>query len=131
MALESTIITHGMPHPINLETAQSVESIIRASSAVPATIAIINGKIHVGLSSRQLDGIADVRSGLGKGSVKVSRRDLAPTLALKRTGGTTVAGTMYIANSVGIHVFVTGGIGGVHRGAENSMSSESNRELSS
>ncbi|OWT35422.1 indigoidine synthase A family protein [Cryptococcus neoformans Bt1] len=121
VALESTIITHGMPHPINLETAQSVESIIRASSAVPATIAIINGKIHVGLSSRQLDGIADVRSGLGKGSVKVSRRDLAPTLALKRTGGTTVAGTMYIANSVGIHVFVTGGIGGVHRGAENSM----------
>lgn len=120
-----------MPHPINSETAQSVESIIRASSAVPATIAIINGKIHVGLSSRQLDGIADVRSGLGKGSVKVSRRDLAPTLALKRTGGTTVAGTMYIANSVGIHVFVTGGIGGVHRGAENSMSSESNREVSS
>ncbi|KIR26025.1 indigoidine synthase A family protein [Cryptococcus deuterogattii LA55] len=121
VALESTIITHGMPHPVNLETAQSAESIIRASSAVPATIAIIDGKIHVGLSSRQLEEIADVKSGLGKGSVKVSRRDLAPTLALKRTGGTTVAGTMYVASSVGIHVFVTGGIGGVHRGAENSM----------
>ncbi|WVN90446.1 uncharacterized protein L203_105682 [Cryptococcus depauperatus CBS 7841] len=121
IALESTIITHGMPPPVNLSTARSIESIIRSFSVVPATIAIIRGKIHVGLSAQQLEEIADVESDLGRGAIKVSRRDLAPILAMKKTGGTTVAGTMYIGSSVGIKMFVTGGIGGVHRGAESSM----------
>ncbi|ODN80730.1 hypothetical protein L202_02891 [Cryptococcus amylolentus CBS 6039] len=121
IALESTIITHGMPPPVNLSTAQSLESIIRSHSAVPATVAIIDGVIHVGLTAKQLEQIADIESEKGKGAVKVSRRDLAPALALKKTGGTTVAGTMYIASSLGIKVFVTGGIGGAHRGSENSM----------
>ncbi|WVQ73821.1 hypothetical protein IAR50_003402 [Cryptococcus sp. DSM 104548] len=121
IALESTIITHGMPPPVNLSTAQSLESIIRSHSAIPATVAIIDGVIHVGLTSKQLEQIADIESEKGKGAVKISRRDLAPALALKKTGGTTVAGTMYIASGLGIKVFVTGGIGGAHRGSENSM----------
>ncbi|OCF34624.1 indigoidine synthase A family protein [Kwoniella heveanensis BCC8398] len=121
IALESAIITHGMPHPTNLTTASSLESIIRSRSVTPATVALINGRIHVGLSGNQLEALSDPSSGISKGAVKVSRRDLGPALALGKTGGTTVAGTMYIASSLGIKVFVTGGIGGVHRGAESSM----------
>ncbi|WVQ94451.1 hypothetical protein IAU59_001530 [Kwoniella sp. CBS 9459] len=121
IALESAIITHGMPHPTNLTTASSLESIIRNKSVTPATIALINGRIHVGLEKSQLEELSDPASGISKGAVKVSRRDLGPALALSKTGGTTVAGTMYIASSLGINVFVTGGIGGVHRGAESSM----------
>jgi len=109
-----------MSHPTNISTALSLESIIRSHSAVPATIALLSGRVHVGLTEAQLTQLADPTS--GKGAVKVSRRDLAATLAMRRMGGTTVAGTMFVASSVGIKVFVTGGIGGVHRGAENSTS---------
>jgi pseudouridine-5'-phosphate glycosidase/pseudouridine kinase len=109
----------GMPHPKNYETAQSVERILRSRSITPATIALISGKIHIGLSDSVLASISDTSFK----SVKVSRRDLAPVLSLDGNGGTTVAGTMYIAQSVGIPLFVTGGIGGVHRGAESSTSS--------
>lgn len=106
-----------MPHPTNYDTARSVESIIRSGSVTPATIALIRGKIHIGLTDSQLQEISDP----AWKSVKVSRRDLAPVLSQNGNGGTTVAGTMYIAQSVGIPLFVTGGIGGVHRGAESSM----------
>lgn len=135
IALESTIITHGkltpevgfcsradelgMPHPTNLTTAQSLESIIRAKSVSPATIALLDGKIHIGLTDAQLQRLADTSSTEAK--LKVSRRDIAPALAGRIVGGTTVASTMYIAQSVGVPLFVTGGIGGVHRGAESSM----------
>ena len=110
------ILISGMPHPKNYETAQSVEHILRSKSITPATIALISGKIHIGLSDSVLASISDTSFK----SVKVSRRDLAPVLSLDGNGGTTVAGTMYIAQSVGIPLFVTGGIGGVHRGAESS-----------
>ena len=113
VALESTIITHGMPYPENLETAIRVEAEVRASGAIPATIAIVNGRIKVGLSSGELDALAQA-----KGVAKVSRRDIPLLLAEKKNGGTTVASTMWIAEQAGIRVFVTGGIGGVHRGAE-------------
>ncbi|XP_077990684.1 uncharacterized protein LOC144445007 [Glandiceps talaboti] len=116
VALESTIITHGLPYPHNLSTAQLVESVVRDNNATPATIAILDGKIHVGLTNEQLERISS-----SKDSVKVSRRDFAPVLARSQLGGTTVAATMVIAHKVGIPVFVTGGIGGVHRGAETTM----------
>ncbi|WWC87651.1 uncharacterized protein L201_002541 [Kwoniella dendrophila CBS 6074] len=120
IALESTIITHGMPYPTNSKTANSLENIIRSKGVIPATIALINGRIHIGLTDSELMQLSDSNSNL-KDLVKISRRDLGPSIALKRSGGTTVAGTMYIAESLGIKIFVTGGIGGVHRGAENSM----------
>ena len=113
VALESTIITHGMPFPQNLETARMVEECVRDNQSVPATIAILNGVIRVGLSSSELESLAQ-----SKDAVKVSRRDIAQVVAARRTGSTTVAATMIIANAVGIKVFATGGIGGVHRGAE-------------
>lgn len=118
IALESAIITHGMPYPANAETAASLETIIRGHGVVPATIALMDGKVQVGLSDAQLEELANAPR---TESCKVSRRDLGAALCLKRYGGTTVAGTMILANSVGIQHFVTGGIGGVHRGAENSM----------
>ena len=111
VALESTIITHGMPYPQNRETAQAVEEIIRENDAVPATIAIKNGKIHVGLEPEEMEEIAQ-----NSEAVKVSRRDLAITLTRRQTGGTTVSATMFCARVAGIPVFVTGGTGGVHRG---------------
>lgn len=110
-----------MPHPTNLSTAQSLESILRSRGVTPATIALHSGKVHVGVSQAQLEELADTSAGLVK-KVKVSRRDIAPTLAKGLIGGTTVAGTMYVARTVGIGMFVTGGIGGVHRGAEKSES---------
>lgn len=113
VALESTIITHGMPYPQNLETAQRVEAEVRAAGAIPATMAAIGGKLHVGLSADELDGLASA-----KGVMKLSRADLAACLASGRTGATTVAATMIAARLAGIAVFATGGIGGVHRGAE-------------
>ena len=109
----------GMPFPTNLTTAESLETILRDHTVTPATIALIDGNVHVGLAAEQLARLADPEA---KDKAKVSRRDLAPALARKLMGGTTVAGTMYIAHSVGIEMFVTGGIGGVHRGAEQSMS---------
>ncbi|XP_023342571.1 pseudouridine-metabolizing bifunctional protein C1861.05 [Eurytemora carolleeae] len=116
VALESTIITHGMPYPSNLSMARKTEDIIRGLGAVPATIAIIQGRIHVGLSPEELEYLATARTVL-----KTSRRDFPYILANKMDGGTTVSGTMLVANKAGIKVFVTGGIGGVHRGAETTM----------
>ncbi|MCG2586070.1 pseudouridine-5'-phosphate glycosidase [Massilia sp. TS11] len=116
VALESTIISHGMPYPQNVQTAREVEQIVRDGGAVPATIALIDGKICVGLSDEQLE-----RLGNSPDAIKVSRRDLAYVLAQKRLGATTVAATMICAQMAGIEVFVTGGIGGVHRGAETSF----------
>ena len=116
VALESTIIAHGMPYPDNVKTAKQVEAVIREHGAIPATIAIINGVCKVGLSEDELELIANA-----KDVAKVSRRDIGLILSQKRLGATTVASTMYIAALAGIQVFVTGGIGGVHRGAQTSM----------
>uniref|UniRef100_A0A8C8C4J4 Carbohydrate kinase PfkB domain-containing protein n=1 Tax=Oncorhynchus tshawytscha TaxID=74940 RepID=A0A8C8C4J4_ONCTS len=116
VALESTIITHGMPYPHNLSTAKAVEAIVRTEGAIPATVGLLQGRVHVGLSSEELDYLA--RS---KTSLKVSRRDLPYAISKGLCGGTTVSGTMIAAHRAGIHVFVTGGVGGVHRDGENSM----------
>lgn len=116
IALESTIISHGMPYPQNVEMAKKVEDIVREGGAVPATIAIMDGKIKVGLDEASLE-----KLGNSKGVAKVSRRDLAEIIATKRIGATTVASTMICAEMAGIKFFVTGGIGGVHRGVEDTM----------
>ncbi|MBS4213176.1 MULTISPECIES: pseudouridine-5'-phosphate glycosidase [Neobacillus] len=116
VALESTIISHGMPYPQNVQTAREVEQIVRDNGAVPATIAIIDGKIKIGLSDEELE-----MFGKSSGVAKASRRDLAYLLATKKLGATTVAATMICAELAGINIFVTGGIGGVHRGAETTM----------
>ncbi|MGQ0564435.1 MAG: pseudouridine-5'-phosphate glycosidase [Gemmobacter sp.] len=116
VALESTIITHGMPWPQNVETARAVEAAVRGGGAVPATIAVMAGRIHVGLLPDELD-----RLGQAKGVAKLSRADLAVCLATGGSGATTVAATMICAHLAGIAVFATGGIGGVHRGAEASF----------
>jgi pseudouridine-5'-phosphate glycosidase len=112
IALESTIIAHGMPFPKNVETALAVEETIRSKGAVPATIGIIGGRIKVGLSAQEIDHLAKAQH-----VVKVSRRDFPLVVAKKLDGATTVAGTMMVAHQAGIPLFVTGGIGGVHRGA--------------
>lgn len=117
IALESTIISHGMPYPKNVETALSVENTIRENGAVPATIAIIKGRLKVGLSSDELEYFGKK----GTAITKVSRRDIPVVLAKQDDGATTVAATMIIAAMAGIKVFATGGIGGVHRGAETTM----------
>lgn len=116
VALESTIISHGMPYPQNVQTAREVEQIIRAGGAVPATIAVLGGKIRIGLSETELELL-----GQSPEAMKVSRRDLPYVIASGRIGATTVAATMICAALAGIRVFVTGGIGGVHRGAETSF----------
>ena len=113
VALESTIITHGMPYPGNLQMAESVENIIRNEGAVPATIAVLDGTLHIGLDKATLEALAQT-----KGAMKLSRADLAFAVAEGRTGATTVAATMISAHLAGIKVFATGGIGGVHRKAE-------------
>ena len=113
VALESTIISHGMPYPKNVETALNVEKIIRENGAVPATIGIIDGVGVVGMTNEEIE-----LFGSRKGIEKVSRRDLPVICANKMWGATTVATTMILANMAGIEVFVTGGIGGVHRGAQ-------------
>ncbi len=117
VALESTIISHGMPYPQNVETALNVEQIIRQKGCVPATIAIIEGKLTVGCSKQEIDELG----ARGTSVTKVSRRDIPFVVAKKQYGATTVAATMYIAHLAGIDVFATGGIGGVHRGAETTM----------
>lgn len=116
IALESTIISHGMPYPQNVEMAKKVEAIVREGGATPATIAIMDGKIKVGLDEESLE-----KLGNSEGVAKVSRRDLAEIIATKRIGATTVASTMICAEMAGIKFFVTGGIGGVHRGVEETM----------
>jgi len=116
VALESTVIAHGLPYPANIEVAQAMEAAIRAQGAIPATVGILNGKIVIGLTQDEIQYLGTARDIL-----KVSRRDLAVTLATRQPGATTVAGTMLCASMVGIRFFATGGIGGVHRGAETSM----------
>lgn len=116
VALESTIISHGMPYPQNVETALAVEQVVRDGGAVPATIAIMNGKCYVGLTAEQIELFGKARD-----VWKVSLRDMPYVLTQNKAGATTVAATMRIASMAGIAVFVTGGIGGVHRGAEKSM----------
>lgn len=116
VALESTVITHGLPWPVNLETARAVVADVRTAGAVPATVAVLNGRLRVGLSNDELETLA--RAGT---VAKVSRRDLAAALTSGAPGGTTVSATMVAAHAAGIAVFATGGIGGVHRGAETSF----------
>ena len=116
VALESTIITHGMPYPQNVETARLVEAEVRAHAATPATIAVLNGRLKIGLSDAELEGLAQAT-----GVAKLSRADIASCVARGGTGATTVAATMIAAHLAGISVFATGGIGGVHKGAEDSF----------
>ena len=117
VALESTIISHGMPYPKNVETAMLVENTIRENGAVPATIAVIGGRLKAGLSPEEIEYLGKA----GRKVAKASRRDLAAIVARKADGATTVTTTMIIAHMAGIKVFATGGIGGVHRGAETTM----------
>ncbi|NKB28364.1 MAG: pseudouridine-5-phosphate glycosidase [Rhodobacteraceae bacterium] len=126
VALESTIITHGMPWPQNVDTARAVETEVRAHGAVPATMAVIDGALHVGITDDQLVALAQA-----KDVAKLSRADFAACLATGGTGATTVAATMIAARLAGIEVFATGGVGGVHRGAEQSFDISADlRELS-
>jgi pseudouridine-5'-phosphate glycosidase len=117
VALESTIITHGMPYPQNLETALMLEETVRANGAVPATVALVEGRFKAGLDAATLESLARLSGGV----VKASRRDLSAVVARNGTAGTTVAATMVIAALAGIEIFATGGIGGVHRGAEDTF----------
>jgi len=119
VALESTVITHGLPYPENLELARDMESEVAANGATPATIAILDGKIKVGVTEEELSLLATT-----KDAIKVSRRDFGVALARKVPGGTTVAGTLHVAQMAGIKVFATGGIGGVHRNAPFDVSSD-------
>ena len=116
VALESTVIAHGLPYPENVQVAQAMEEAIRNEGAIPATVGIHDGKIIIGLNKAEIEHL-----GTAKDVLKVSRRDLAIALATGQLGATTVAGTMLCASMAGIHFFATGGIGGVHRGAETSM----------
>jgi pseudouridine-5'-phosphate glycosidase len=109
VALESTVITHGLPRPLNLEMARDMERVVRENGATPATIALIDGRVRIGLTEAELERLANEVH-----ARKVSRRDIATAIVKKECGGTTVAGTMFVANQVGIKVFATGGIGGVH-----------------
>ncbi len=115
VALESTVITHGLPYPENLRLAQDMENEVRAAGAIPATIAVIEGKVCIGLNQMQLERIASAPKDAGY--IKISSRDFAPAIAHRQTGGTTVAATLAAAYRTGIKVFATGGIGGVHRHA--------------
>lgn len=117
VALESTIISHGMPYPDNVETALLVEKTVRQNGAVPATVAIIGGRLKVGLSNEEIEYLGKK----GREILKASRRDIVPIVSNKLDGATTVTTTMMIANMAGIKIFATGGIGGVHRGAETTM----------
>ena len=117
VALESTIISHGMPYPKNVETALLVEQTLRDNGAVPATIAVIGGRLKAGLSREEIEYLGKT----GRGVAKASRRDLPVLVARKADGATTVATTMIIASMAGIRIFATGGVGGVHRGAETTM----------
>ena len=116
VALESTVIAHGLPRPLNLQTARAMESAVQEAGATPATVGVLNGQLVVGLSPEQIAFLSEAEN-----VAKVSRADLAAVLASGRPGATTVAGTMIAAELAGIHIFATGGIGGVHRGGENSM----------
>lgn len=121
VALESTLITHGLPHPLNVETALAMEDAVRAAGATPATIAILNGELTVGITADEIRTLAQAPAGTVR---KCSRRDLPIAIALGLDGATTVAATMIIAHMVGIRVFATGGIGGVHRGQPHDVSAD-------
>lgn len=117
VALESTIISHGMPYPQNVQTALQVEAEVRAHGAVPATVAILKGRLKVGLDAAEIEMLGK----LGPGAIKISSRDIAVVVAARQSGATTVAATMLLAAMAGIRVFATGGIGGVHRGAQQTL----------
>lgn len=119
VALESAVITHGLPRPINLETARDMEKIVRDNGAIPATIAMLDGKVHIGVVNDDLERLASLTD-----TRKISRRDFGYAIAKRLTGGTTVAGTMAAASLTGIRVFATGGIGGVHREAPYDVSAD-------
>ena len=121
VALESTLITHGLPYPTNVETALAMEAAVRESGAAPATIAILSGAITVGIAAEDIEALAQLPADSVR---KCSRRDLAIAIALKQNGATTVAGTMIVANMARIKVFATGGIGGVHRGQPHDVSAD-------
>lgn len=121
VALESTLITHGLPHPANVETALAMEAAVREGGAVPATIAILGGKITVGLARGEIERLGSLPAGSVR---KCSRRDLPIAIARGEDGATTVAGTMIVAHLAGIRVFATGGVGGVHRGAPFDVSAD-------
>lgn len=119
VALESALITHGLPRPLNLDVAQAMEETVRQEGAIPATIAVLEGRPHIGLSPEQMERLAAEPS-----PVKISLRDLPAAVARKATGGTTVAATMHLAHRAGLRVFATGGIGGVHRGHPEDVSAD-------
>jgi pseudouridine-5'-phosphate glycosidase len=119
VALESTVITHGLPFPENLSLAREMEAVVRANQATPATIAVIEGQVRIGLDDRSLENLAQ-----DKNARKISVRDFGPAIAQKASGGTTVAGTLLAASTAGIKVFATGGIGGVHRDAPFDVSTD-------
>lgn len=119
VALESTVITHGLPQPQNLHLARDLEAEVQSQEAIPATIGILEGRIHVGMTDEQLSRLAE-----GKGTRKISLRDYAPAIVQKADGGTTVAGTLFAAQQAGIEVMATGGIGGVHRQAPSDVSTD-------
>jgi len=121
VALESTLITHGLPYPTNVETALAMEAAVRKSGAIPATIAILKGNLTVGITESQIEELGQAPDGSVR---KCSRRDLPIAMALKQDGATTVAGTMIVAHMAGIKVFATGGIGGVHRGHPHDVSAD-------
>lgn len=121
VALESTLITHGLPHPTNVEVALQMESAVRESGAVPATIAVLDGVVNVGVTADQIRELAERPAGTVR---KCSRRDLPIVIANREDGATTVAATMIVANWVGIKIFATGGIGGVHRGQPHDVSAD-------
>jgi pseudouridylate synthase len=120
LALESTVIAHGLPYPQNVETAREMEAVARAHGVEPRTIAVLGGEIRVGLTDAELQHLAQARD-----VMKLSRRDIAVALAHKRDGATTVSATMYLAHRAGIRVFATGGVGGVHRSSQLSVISPS------
>lgn len=119
VALESTVITHGLPEPVNLELARRMEGEVRSAGAVPATVAVIDGRVCLGVTTDELERLA-----LSRSLMKVSRRDLGTAMAQRATGGTTVAATMIAAHAGGVQVFATGGIGGVHRGTSGDISAD-------
>ena len=120
VALETTVITHGLPHPVNLSLGRDMEKEVRSQGAVPASIGLLDGKVHIGLLDADLERIATAEKGIRK----ISSRDFGIALARHEIGGTTVAGTLFAANQVGLHVMATGGIGGVHRGTAFDISSD-------
>lgn len=119
VALETTVLTHGLPRPVNLELARQLEHEVRAAGALPATVAVLDGQPHLGLSPEELERLA-----LDEQAVKINRRDLGAARALGLTGGTTVSATMILAHAAGVQVFATGGIGGVHRGDAGDVSAD-------